>query len=86
MTNKEKINEFLNAGTWFFLTSDGEQPKGRPFNFHLLQNDTLYFGTGDFKKVYSQMKKNPNIEILALKDNEFLRYDGEVVFEEDNGY
>ena len=48
--------------------------------------DTLYFGTGDFKKVYSQMKKNPNIEILALKDNEFLRYDGEVVFEEDNGY
>ncbi len=84
MTNKEKINEFLNAGTWFFLTTDGDQPKGRPFNFHLLQNDTLYFGTGDFKKVYAQMKANPHVEVLALKGSEFLRYDGEVVFEEND--
>ncbi len=84
MTNNEKINEFLNAGTWFFLTTDGEQPKGRPFNFHLLQNDTMYFGTGDFKKVFSQMEQNPHVEILALKGSEFLRYDGEVVFEEDD--
>lgn len=83
MTNKEKINEFLNeAGVWFFLTTDGEQPKGRPFRFHLLQNDTLYFGTGTFKKVYAQMQKNPHVEILAVKGNEFLRYDGDVVFEE----
>ncbi len=84
MTNLEKINEFLNAGTWFFLTTDGEQPKGRPFNFHLLQGDKMYFGTGDFKKVYAQMQKNPHVEVLALKDGEFLRYDGEVVFEEDD--
>ncbi len=83
MTNLEKINEFLNAGTWFFLTTDGEQPKGRPFNFHLLQGDRMYFGTGDFKKVYAQMKANPHVEVLALKDGEFLRYDGDVVFEED---
>ncbi len=84
MTNLEKINEFLNAGTWFFLTTDGEQPKGRPFNFHLLQGDKMYFGTGNFKKVYAQMKKNPHVEVLALKGSEFLRYDGEVVFEEDD--
>ncbi len=83
MTNAEKINEFLNeAGVWFFLTTDGEQPKGRPFRFHLLQNDTLYFGTGTFKKVFAQMQKNPHVEILAVKGNEFLRYDGDVVFEE----
>ncbi|MCD8155047.1 MAG: pyridoxamine 5'-phosphate oxidase family protein [Clostridiales bacterium] len=83
MTNAEKINEFLDkAGVWFFLTTDGEQPKGRPFRFHLLQNDTLYFGTGTFKKVFAQMKVNPHVEILAVNDNEFLRYDGDVVFEE----
>ena len=83
MTNAEKINEFLNnAGVWFFLTTDGTQPKGRPFRFHLLQNDTLYFGTGTFKKVYAQMKANPHVEVLAVNDNEFLRYDGDVVFEE----
>ena len=83
MTNAEKINEFLNsAGVWFFLTADGEQPKGRPFRFHLLQNDTLYFGTGTFKKVYAQIQRNPHVEILAVNGSEFLRYDGEVVFEE----
>ncbi len=83
MTNAEKINEFLNkAGVWYFLTTDGTQPKGRPFRFHLLRNDTIYFGTGTFKKVFAQMKKNPHVEILAVNEGEFLRYDGEVVFEE----
>lgn len=85
MTSLEKINEFLNeAGAWFFLTTDGEQPKGRPFRFHRLQDDKLYFGTGTFKKVYAQMQKNPHVEILAVKEGEFLRYDGDVVFEEDD--
>ncbi len=83
MTNIEKINEFLNeAGVWFFLSTDGDQPKGRPFRFHLLQNDKLYFGTGTFKKVYAQIQKNPHVEILAVNGSEFLRYDGDVVFEE----
>lgn len=56
MTNVEKVNDFLNrAGVWFFLTTDGDQPKGRPFGFHLLKDGTLYFGTGTFKQVYRQM-------------------------------
>ena len=84
MTNAEKINEFLNnAGVWYFLTTDGEQPKGRPFRFHLLKDDKIYFGTGTFKKVFQQMTKNPHVEVLAVKGGEFLRYDGTVVFEED---
>ena len=83
MTNAEKINGFLDrAGVWFFLTTDGSQPKGRPFRFHLLKDDKIYFGTGTFKKVFQQMKENPHVEILAVVENEFLRYDGEAVFEE----
>lgn len=83
MTNAEKVNEFLDrAGVWFFLTTDGDQPKGRPFRFHLLQNDTLYFGTGTFKRVFRQMTANPHVEILAVCGSEFLRYDGTVVLEE----
>ena len=83
MTNAEKVNEFLDrAGVWFFLTTDGDQPKGRPFRFHLLQNDTLYFGTGTFKRVFRQMTANPHVEILAVRGGEFLRYDGTVVMEE----
>ena len=84
MTGAEKINGFLKrAGVWYFLTTDGEQPKGRPFRFHLLRDGTLYFGTGTFKQVYQQMRANPRVEILAVAGDEFLRYDGVVVLEED---
>ena len=37
MTNVEKVNQFLDeAKTFYFLTTDGDKPKGRPFGFHLL--------------------------------------------------
>jgi uncharacterized pyridoxamine 5'-phosphate oxidase family protein len=85
MSNAEKINEFLDkAGIWYFLTTDGEQPKGRPFRFHMLKNDILYFGTGTFKRVFEQMKKNAHVEVLAVHEGKFLRYDGEVVFEDND--
>lgn len=79
MTNVEKVNRFLDkAKTFYFLTTDGDQPKGRPFGFHLLDGDRLYFGCGTFKNVFSQLTKNPHVEVLALNGNEFLRYDGTV--------
>lgn len=83
LTNAEKVNEFLDrAGVWFFLTTDGTQPKGRPFRFHLLKDGIIYFGTGTFKNVFRQMKANPRVEVLAVCENTFLRYDGEAIFEE----
>lgn len=54
MTGAEKVNEFLNeAGVWYFLTTDGNRPKGRPFRFHMLRDDKVYFGTGTFKNCVS---------------------------------
>lgn len=83
MTGAEKVNEFLDqAGVWYFLTTDGDQPKGRPFRFHVLKDGVIYFGTGTFKKVFHQIEKNRHVEVLAVKNGQFLRYDGEVVFEE----
>ena len=79
MTNAEKINEFLdNAKTFYFLTTDGDQPKGRPFGFHMLVEDKLYFGCGTFKNVFKQLTANPKVEVLAVNGGEFLRYDGTV--------
>ena len=79
MTNIEKVNKFLDdAKTFYFLTTDGEQPKGRPFGFHMLDGDKLYFGCGTFKNVFSQLTKNPKVEILAVSGKEFMRYDGVV--------
>lgn len=77
MKNVEKINQFLNdAKIFYLLTVDGEQPKGRPFGFHLLDGDKIYFGTETVKKCYQQLTQNPHVEILALSGQEFLRYDG----------
>ena len=79
VTNIEKVNQFLDeAKTFCFLTTDGDQPKGRPFGFHLLDGGKLYFGCGTFKNVFSQLTKNPKVEVLAVAGDEFLRYDGEV--------
>lgn len=60
------------------MTTDGDQPKGRPFGFHLLDGDKIYFGCGTFKNVFSQLTKNPKVEVMAYTDQEFMRYDGTV--------
>ena len=51
MSNAAKVNEFLDkAKVFYFLTTDGDQPKGRPFSFHMLDGDKLYFGCGTCRK------------------------------------
>lgn len=79
----EKIDEFMNKAQVFFLaTVDGNKPKNRPLGFHLLKDGKLYFGVGNHKDVYKQMEANPNVEIVALVETDFLRYYGKAVFEE----
>ena len=79
MTNAQKVSEFLsNAKTFYFLTTDGNQPKGRPFGFHMLVDDRVYFGCGTFKNVFKQLTNNPQVEVLAVNGGEFMRYDGTV--------
>ncbi len=85
MTSVEKVNKFLDdAKTFYFLTSDEGQPKGRPFGFHMLEGDKLYFGCGTFKNVYKQLEKNPKVEVLATVGGEFMRYDGTVKIVKDD--
>ena len=85
MSNAAKVSEFLDrAKVFYFLTTDGDQPKGRPFGFHMLADDNLYFGCGTFKKVFTQLTKNPKVEVLALNGSEFLRYDGSAKIVQDD--
>lgn len=77
MSNAAKVSEFLDkAKVFYFLTTDGEQPKGRPFGFHMLVGDKLYFGCGTFKNVWKQLVANPKVEVVATVGGEFIRYDG----------
>ena len=85
MTNVEKVNAYLDeAKMFYFLTTDGDQPKGRPFTFHMLVDGKIYFGTGTFKKCFAQLTANPKVEVLAVKSGDFMRYDGEVKFVKDD--
>jgi uncharacterized pyridoxamine 5'-phosphate oxidase family protein len=83
-----KINSFLDeAGVFFLATEDGNQPKVRPLGAHLEMDGKILFGVGDFKAVYRQMQVNPQVEIVACKQNgHWLRYTGTAVFETDEKY
>ena len=82
MSNAAKVNEFLDkAQVFYFLTTDGDQPKGRPFGFHLLEGDRLYFGCGTFKKVFHQLDlRDANI----INDPYFYLQQNDVVYVEPN--
>ena len=84
MSNVTKVAEFLDkAKVFYFLTAIGDQPKGRPFGFHMVVDDKLYFGCGTFKNVFKQLTENPKVEVLAVSGGEFMRYDGEAVVVKD---
>lgn len=84
MSNVTKVAEFLDkAKIFYFLTAIGDQPKGRPFGFHMVVDDKLYFGCGTFKNVFKQLTENPKVEVLAVSGGEFMRYDGEAVVVKD---
>ena len=85
MTNLEKVDAFLDkAHIFYFLTTDGDQPRGRPFGLRILDGDRLYFGCGTFKNVFKQLTANPKVEVLAINGGEFLRYDGTVKIVKDD--
>ena len=85
MTNLEKVNYFLTEAKLFYITTvDGNKPKSRPIGFKMIEDNKLYFGIGTFKDVYKQLQNNPNIEIVATKeDGTWIRYDGIAKFVED---
>lgn len=85
---EEKINDYLTeTGVFFLATALDKQPHLRPLGMHFIMDGKLWFGVGDQKEVYKQLKKNPLVEIVALKkDNHWLRYSGKVVFTMDQKY
>ena len=86
MSNVAKVCEFLDkAKVFYFLTTDGDQPKGRPFGFRVVYEDKLFFGCGTFKNVFKQLTANPKVEVLAMAGNEFMRYDGVAKVVKDEG-
>ncbi len=76
----ERTLKFLkDAGTYYLATIDGDRPRVRPFGTANIFEGRLYIQTGKSKPVSKQIHANPNVEISAFKDGEWLRLSGELV-------
>ena len=76
----KRVEQFLKeAGTYYLATTDGDQPRVRPFGTIHIFKDKLYLQTGKVKDVSKQIHANPKVEICAFKDGEWLRVSGELV-------
>jgi uncharacterized pyridoxamine 5'-phosphate oxidase family protein len=63
----QEVYDFLKqCGTYFLATTDGDQPRVRPFGTAVIFENRLYIQTGKKKRVSKQMKANPKVEICAL--------------------
>lgn len=66
---KEVYEILKKCDTYYLATTDGDQPRVRPFGTIDLFEDKLYIQTGKVKNVSKQMKANPKVEICALIDD-----------------
>jgi len=80
----ERVYRFLKeADTYYIATIDGDKPRVRPFGTVHIYNGKLYIQSGKRKDFAKQLEKNPNVEICAFKDGEWLRLSGKLVYDDD---
>ena len=79
----KEILEFLReCGTFYLATTEGDQPRVRPFGVVCEFEGKLYIATTNKKDVYNQMLKNPKIEICGMNKGKWMRVAGEVELDE----
>ncbi|MDO4798638.1 MAG: pyridoxamine 5'-phosphate oxidase family protein [Coriobacteriales bacterium] len=75
----DEVCEFLkNAGTYYLATTDGDQPRVRPFGTAHIFEGRLYIQSGKGKPVAAQIEANPKFEICAFKGS-WIRVSGTLV-------
>ena len=80
MSNIERVCQFLDdAKTYYLATSEGDQPRVRPFGTAMVYEGRLYIQTGKVKPVSRQIAANPKVEICAFHGGQWLRVAGELV-------
>jgi uncharacterized pyridoxamine 5'-phosphate oxidase family protein len=63
----QEVYDFLKkTQTYYLATTEGDQPRVRPFGTIDLFEGKLYIQTGKTKDVSKQIKANPKIEISAF--------------------
>ncbi len=76
----QEVYDFLKkCGTYYLATVEGNEPKVRPFGTVNIFDGKLYIQTGKVKPTYKQIKANPNVEISAFMDGQWIRLKGKLV-------
>ena len=79
----ERVERFLKeADVYYLATTEGDQPRVRPFGTVNIFEGKLYIQTGKIKDVSKQIHANPKVELCAFKDGAWLRVAGELVEDE----
>ncbi len=67
------------CGVFFVVTIDNGLPACRPFGAIMEYDNDLYISTSDTKNVYTQLKNNQSMQIVALENGtrNWIRIDGE---------
>ena len=79
MSAIEEVCQFLkDAGTYYLATTDGDQPRVRPFGTAHIFEGKLYIQSGKRKDVAAQLAANPKFEICAFKQD-WIRVSGKLV-------
>ena len=78
-----EVYEFLKmCGCYFLATTEGDQPRVRPFGTVDLFDGRIYIQTGKVKAVAEQMKANHKVEISAMaQDGRWIRVAAEAVLD-----
>lgn len=78
----EKVLQFLkDCQTFYLATMEGDKPHVRPFGAVCKFDGRLYLCSSNEKKVFEQLKRNPNIEISGMYNGDWIRLSGKVVFD-----
>jgi uncharacterized pyridoxamine 5'-phosphate oxidase family protein len=76
----KKALEFLQeSGVFYLATTEGDQPRVRPFGAVFEYEGKLYIVTNNTKKCFNQILQNPKVEISSMnKKGQWIRITGEV--------
>ena len=76
----KEVQEFLKeCGVYFLATTEGDQPRVRPFGTAEIFENHLYIQTGKKKEVYKQIEKNPKVEMCGFKEGKWIRVTGKLI-------
>ncbi len=79
----KEVQEFSKScGVYYLATSDGDQPRVRPFGTAEIFENHLYIQTGKKKDVFHQIEKNNKVELCAFNDGKWIRVNSTLVVDD----